>query len=268
MTASFKDDFALAEAAVRAAGKIALDFLGKDNFDTWLKRGVEPVTEIDLKINTLLKAELTGKRPDYGWLSEECADQKDRLGKDRVWIVDPIDGTRAFMRGKSDFAISVALVEREGPVIGLLFAPARDEFYTAVKGHGAFLNGEKIHVGAHAEISGMRLQGDRDYFTSKRWLVAWPDMTINKYQSFALRVTGVARGKYDAALSARPKSEWDVAAAGLILEEAGGVVCDQNGKRFSYNQENTRLQHIIATTPRLKDKILAQLKNRKPKSNP
>lgn len=260
-------DFQLLKNAVLQAGDIALAGQKKDHLQTWLKRGVEPVSEIDLAVNDMLKAALIGARPDYGWLSEESVDDPARLAKKFVWVVDPIDGTRAYIRGDGDFSICVALLEDGVPILSVIFAPARDEIYWALKGLGASLNTKPIHVSQTIEIPGMKLQGDEGYFkNTRRWQVPWPDMTLGKYQSFALRIVSVAAGKFDAAISARPKSEWDVAAADLIITEAGGVCCDGAGDGFRYNRENTRLARIVATTPGLKDEVLERLKGWKPKA--
>lgn len=262
MAATLEEDFALLKDAIMMAGGIALKHHSRQDYKTWMKRGVEPVTEIDLQIDKSLKERLGGARPGYGWLSEETADDKERLFKEKIWIVDPIDGTRGFIRGQNDFSITGALVENGYPVIGIIFAPARKEFFSALKGKGATLNDSPISVTKTTVIEGMRVQGDRDYLKSKKWMKAWPNMVISKHQSFALRIASVAVGKYDAAISARYKSEWDVVAGDLILSEAGGLCIDGEGNRFAYNQDITRLQQIIATTPAIKDEILAQLKLR------
>lgn len=264
---SKKDDFSLLKEAVLKAGAMALEGLGKADLKTWLKRGVEPVSEVDLAINNYLKETLLGARPDYGWLSEESTDTPARLAKKFVWVVDPVDGTRAYIRGAEDFSICVALLEDGRPIISVIFAPARDEFYSAQKNQGAFLNRRQIQVSPTTEISGMKLQGDAGYFTNpKRWQTPWPDMAFGKYQSFALRIVSVACGVFDAAISARPKSEWDVAAADLILTEAGGICCDGAGEAFCYNQKNTRLAEIVASTPALLPEILNRLRGRLPKN--
>ncbi|TDI61359.1 MAG: 3'(2'),5'-bisphosphate nucleotidase CysQ [Alphaproteobacteria bacterium] len=266
-TYSEKKDFSLLKNAVLEAGALALAGLGKTNLKTWLKRGVEPVSEIDLAVNDLLKKTLMEARPDYGWLSEESTDNSARLDKKFVWVVDPIDGTRAFIKGAKDFSICVALLEGDRPILSVLFAPARDEYFSAIKNQGAFLNNKQIQVGTTSGIPGMKLQGDAGYFKNvKRWQTPWPEMTFGKYQSFALRIASVAAGNFDAAISARPKSEWDVAAADLIVTEAGGMCCDGEGKAFVYNQENTRLAEIVATTPALLPEILERMQGRKPKN--
>lgn len=227
----------------------------------WLKGDSEPVTDVDLAVNALLQRHLAS--PENGWLSEESTDTSSRLTKTRVWVVDPIDGTRALLNGKSDFSISVALVERGRPVLSVVFAPVRDEFYSARLGHGAFLNGRPIHVSNRKRLPGAHVQADRDYLTSRRWTMPWPALTIGKYQSFALRLAAVAAGTYDLAISAKPKSEWDVAAGHLLVEEAGGVCCGGTGESLWYNRRVPRFEKIIGLTSALKDPVLVQLKKRR-----
>jgi len=269
MTQNFtlEEDCQLAKKVVLEGGKIALRNLGSDSMKTWLKRGHEPVTEIDLEVNEYMKDALTSARPTYGWLSEESADDRRRLDMKNVWVVDPIDGTRAFIKGNDDFTVCLALVKGGKPVVGAIFAPARDQLFLARKGGGATLNGQPIHVGTASDIKGIRLQGDDSYFDRpKRWISPWENITYGKYQSFALRVVEVAAGKYDAAISAKPKSEWDIAAADLIVGEAGGVCCDGDGNPLTYNNKNTRIRRIMASNPALKDEIVEKLRGRIPKS--
>lgn len=261
-----EDDSVLLKAAVRQGGELALSGFRKSALKTWAKRKGEPVSEIDHAVNDFLKKHLLAARPDYGWLSEESADDRTRCNHERVWIVDPIDGTRAFIRGQDDFTVTAALIEGVRPVAGAIFAPARDEFFFAEKGKGAFLNGKPIKAGSRRMLKGCRIQADRYFLASRRWRVPWPEMTISKHQSFALRLAEVAAGRFDAALSARPKSEWDIAAADLIISEAGGVCLDGDGKLFRYNQENTRRDRIFACGKAMKQAMLAQLKGYRPKN--
>lgn len=266
---TLSSDFDLLKKAVLRAGTIAMGKFGGDDFKSWLKNGKEPVTEIDLEVNQSLKETLLGARPDYGWLSEESTDDKVRLNKKYVWVVDPIDGTRAYINGTPDFSISVALLEDNVPVLGITFAPALDKFYEASKGGGTFLNGKSVSVDGATEIAGIHLQSDPSYIgNTPRWEYPWPDISVSKFQSFALRLAAFAAGETDAVLAARPKSEWDVAAGVVLIEEAGGILCDQDGKPFPFNQENTRLHQIMAFPPTLKEEFLKIVQGRISKSNP
>lgn len=160
---SLADDEALLHGAVRAAGALALSFFGSGIVGRQ-KADNTPVSDADLEVNRLLHASLKGPRPDYGWLSEESVDDPSRLDAARVWIVDPIDGTRAFLAGTPEWTIAVALVEHGKPVLAAVFNPATAEMFTARRGCGAFLNGEPISVTTHEGIEGARMiatKGDR-----------------------------------------------------------------------------------------------------------
>lgn len=263
------EDLVLLKKAVLKAGDIAMNKFGSGDFESWLKKGNEPVTEIDLAVNQSLKEALLGERPDYGWLSEESTDDKARLNKKYVWVVDPIDGTRAYIKGTPDFSISVALLENSKPVLGVTFAPALEKFYEAAKGRGTFLNEKKVSVNRATELAGIHLQSDPGYIgNAPRWIYPWPEITVSKHQSFALRLAAFAAGETDAVLAARPKSEWDVAAGAILIEEAGGVLCNQEGTPFAFNQENTRLHQIMAFPPGLKEEFLKIVNGRISKSSP
>lgn len=262
-------DLDLLVSAVKKGGAVAMKSFGRKDLNSWLKNGVEPVTEVDMEVNGVLKKDLLGERQDYGWLSEESTDDKTRLSKKYVWVVDPIDGTRAYMKGTPDFCISVALLEDHIPVLGVTYAPALNKFFHAAKGEGAYLNGKPIHVTEPKIVAGIRLQSDDGYIgNAKRWGIPWPDIDVEKFQSFALRLAAFAGGEADAVLSAKPKSEWDVAAGAVLIPEAGGVLCDQDGQPFSFNQENTRLHQVIAISPGVKDEFLEIVKSRIPKNKP
>jgi myo-inositol-1(or 4)-monophosphatase len=196
---------------------------------------------------------LCSLRPAYGWLSEETADDPRRLECKRVWVVDPIDGTRAFIKGRDGFCVSVALVEDGVPILGAIHAPLRDQFFEARKGRGATLNGQPISVAATTELAGARMLADAQLFSAGFWPQAWPDMELSKPNSIALRLALVACGHADAAVALRPKSEWDLAAAALILEEAGGHWGDHLGSPRLFNQQDPKFTTVIAAGPGLYD---------------
>jgi myo-inositol-1(or 4)-monophosphatase len=194
-----QDDLTLLEDRVRAAGKIALQFFGGD-YKRWNKAGGSPVTEADLAIDTFLKDELRSQRTDYGWLSEESLDDPARLEASRIFVVDPIDGTVAFMKGRPHFTICAAVVEDTRPVAGVVFNPAADECFTAALGQGAFLNGDAVHAGTRTEIAGCRLLGNKQVFEG------WSPMHIENFSSIAYRVALVAAARFDAGTWPPPTS--------------------------------------------------------------
>jgi myo-inositol-1(or 4)-monophosphatase len=247
-----QDDLALLEGRVRAAGKIALQFFG-GSYKRWNKDCGSPVTEADLAIDTFLKNELRGQRCDYGWLSEESLDDPARLASRRLFVVDPIDGTVAFMKGRPHFTICAAVVEETRPIAGVVLNPATDECFTAGLGQGAFLNGDIIHAGTRTEIAGCRVLGN------KQALDGWPPMHIENFSSIAYRVALVAAARFDAMISLTVKRDWDLAAADIILSEAGGRLVDGDGQPLAYNRPSAIQGATIASGPGLIQPLLAEL---------
>jgi myo-inositol-1(or 4)-monophosphatase len=244
--------------AVRAGGATALSFY-QTKLKTWMKTGDSIVTEADIAVNDLLHEHLALARPRYGWLSEETEDDPTRLSCSRVWVVDPIDGTRAFAKSKPHFVISVALVEDGRPVLGALFNPATGEFFEATLGGGATLNGQPIHVGDRATIEGCRMAAYGPMFKHPAWTEAWPEMEIIERNSVAYRIALVACNAADAALALNSKNDWDLAAADLILSEAGGRLTTHNGTALIYNRELPRHRSLLAAGPRLHEALLARV---------
>ena len=210
------NDLDLILAAAQEAGELALS-AREGGLKIWSKDGGSPVTDADLAVDALLKTELMAARPDYGWLSEETADDPARLTTRRQFVVDPIDGTVAFMKGKPWFAVSIAVVENGQPIAGVVHAPALDETYSATLDGPPLLNGAPIVPSVTAELLGSAMLGDAKMFAHPAWREPWPDMRIEARNSIAYRMCLVASGAFDAAIALSPKSEWDLAAADLIL---------------------------------------------------
>ena len=251
------DDHALLRQAVRDGGDLALSFY-KGEFRSWTKGANDPVTEADLEVNELLRQRLRDARPDYGWLSEETEDDKSRLTASKFWVVDPIDGTRAFAKGKPHFSISVALVTEGQPVIGVVLNPATDELFEARRGGGATLNGRPIHVSARREIEGCRMAAHPPMFRHKAWPEPWPPMEFIERNSVAYRIALVACGAADAVLALSAKNDWDLAAAHLILEEAGGLFTAHDGSEIRYDGPSTRQRSLAGANPALHAALMAR----------
>ncbi|MBS0279825.1 MAG: 3'(2'),5'-bisphosphate nucleotidase CysQ [Proteobacteria bacterium] len=247
-----ESDLDLLNAAVREAGKIALRFFG-GQYKRWTKDGGSPVTEADLAVDTFLKNTLRSARPGYGWLSEESLDDPARLQARRVFVVDPIDGTVAFMKGRPHFTICAAVVEDGRPTAGVVFNPAADENFTAETGRGAFLNGAPIQAGRRAEIAGCRLLGNKQAFDG------WPPMHVENFSSIAYRVALVAAGRFDAMISLTTKRDWDMAAADIVLGEAGGRLVGPDGALLTYNSPLALQGATIASGPGLTGPLLAEI---------
>ena len=224
-----------AEAGALALGR------ARDGFRRWEKVPGHPVCEIDLEVDAFLKRRLEALDPDAGWLSEETADDPARTAKRRAWVVDPIDGTRDYLRGRSGWCVSVALVEDGAPRLGVLAAPARDELWTAERGRSARLNGELIEATGRTELRRARVPSDGLSRADCGTLVA-----VTKPNSIALRMAMVAAGEADMVATTRWGSEWDVAAAALLVEEAGGCVTDAFGRAYRFNTPSARLFGLLA----------------------
>ncbi|MBK5909983.1 hypothetical protein CCR85_00550 [Rhodothalassium salexigens] len=249
----------LAEA-VREAGRVALGYF-RHRPKMWEKRPNDPVSEADLAVNESLRATLGARRPDYGWLSEEDADDTARLGARRTWVVDPIDGTRAFLQGRDCFVVSAALVEDGRPVAAAICRPTHDNLYSAWRGGGAWLNDRPIRVSDTDRLDDARVLGDEDWMHSKRlWPVPWPRLRCRgDCNAIALRICLVAAGDYDATVSLRPSNDWDVAAAELILEEAGGVCITGMGHPHAYNSPKPKPPFVVAAAPGVSDAVMERM---------
>ncbi|HEX4026794.1 MAG TPA: 3'(2'),5'-bisphosphate nucleotidase CysQ [Rhizomicrobium sp.] len=254
------EDLRLLEDTVREAGHIARKFYGGD-YRQWNKEGGSPVTEADLAVNKYLHDHLTVARPDYGWLSEENTDDPARLSRRAVFVIDPIDGTVAFLKNRPHFTICAAIVVEGRPCCGVVYNPISEELYSARTGAGAHRNGAPIHVGARGALEGCAMLGDRTQLTRE----PWPPMHVQNRNSVAYRVVLVADGSADASVSLTSKRDWDLAAADIILTEAGGCLTDAGGCALIYNRPVTRQSSLVAANPELHTEILGLLNGRAPR---
>ena len=231
--------------AMRAAGLV-----------TMYKADKSPVTDADLAVDLWLREHLSAARPAYGWLSEETVDDPSRLDCERVFIVDPIDGTRAYVKGKPWWGVSIAIVEAGRPLVGVVRAPDRDETFEAEADRGARLNGAPIHGSSTAVLEDCRLLADAPMMTHPAWKRPWPPMRMENRNSIAYRLCSVASGDVDAMLALSPKSEWDMAAGDLIAVEAGCVVTDHKGRSLAYNRVKPTAPSLVCAGPALHRLIL------------
>lgn len=257
------NDLALLETTVREAGAIARSFFGGD-YKRWDKSKGNPVTEADLAVDKFLMEAFLAARPNYGWLSEETEDNAARLTAEALFVVDPIDGTVAFMKGRPHFTISVAVVVAGRPVVGVVFNPMLDEMFSARVGHGATLNGAPIFVSAQMLVESSRMVAAADMFQHPAWNNPpnrpWPaDMHIENRNSIAYRLALVACGQWDAMMALSPKRDWDLAAGDLILCEAGGVVTTHDGGPLIYNRPETVQPSILGANPALHARLLERV---------
>jgi len=231
-------------AAVREAGALALSMFGV-SVKTWTKGQGSPVTAADMAVNDLLQARLAGAAPGIAWLSEESTDDPARRTARRVWVVDPIDGTRAFIAGRTDWAVSAALVEDNRPVLAALFAPAEPAFYAAAAGKGATLDGAPIAAADSAQLEGTRIAGPKSYL-DRLSALGLPFEPVPRIHSIALRFALIARSTLDVAFSGGSSHDWDLAAADLLVHEAGGAMTTLTGQPLVYNRADLTHGPLVA----------------------
>ena len=253
-------DLALISEAAREAGHLALKWLEK-GAKRWDKSPNNPVTEADIACNDLLSKKLRTARPDYGWLSEETKDSAADRSQKRIFVVDPIDGTMAFIRGESGFCVSIAIVEDGQPIAGAVYNPNFDELLSARKSGGAKLNSEAASVTDCASLA-CSMIGQPDVFARAN-AQYWPDIRLIDAvpNAMAWRMSLVAAGHWDATVALNEKSDWDLAAATLIIQEAGGVATDRHGKPFVFNREAVIQKGAVAAGAQLHPLIMERLRH-------
>ena len=251
-------DLALLVEAARIAGEVALRYW-KQNPQVWEKSGDEgPVTEADYAVNEALEKHLRTARPAYGWLSEESADGPERQDCDRVFILDPIDGTRAFIGGEDSFSHSIAIATGGRVTAGVVFLPALDRMFAATADGPATLNGEPIHVTQRRRLDGATFLTPAANLKPDLWPGGVPPITRSFRPSVAYRLALVAQGRFDGVMSFRNAWEWDIAAGSLIVERAGGRVTDRFGKALLFNSPTARTNGLIACNADLQDGLMSR----------
>ncbi|MXQ09431.1 3'(2'),5'-bisphosphate nucleotidase CysQ [Alphaproteobacteria bacterium GH1-50] len=251
-------DLALLIDAAHEAGEIARSFWREDP-QVWDKGGDDPVSEADFAVDRHLRQRLLAARPDYGWVSEETEDDSARLKAERVFIVDPIDGTRSFVKGEPTWAHSLAIAENGRPVAGVVFLPVRDKLYTAETGKGAALNGAALTARAAPALDGADILAPRVTFAPEFWAETPPEVTRHFRPSLAYRMALVAEGRFDAMMTLRNAWEWDIAAGAVIVEEAGAAVRDRLGRPLTFNAPSRQTAGVLAGGAGLVDDAVRRL---------
>jgi len=237
-------DAALLQETVREAGALALS-LFRTELKNWTKGASSPVSEADIAVNELISARLRSATPDYGWLSEESADDETRLGKRLVWIVDPIDGTRGYLAGREDWCVSVALIADARPLLAAVFAPASDEFFFAARGRGTLLNGMPVRATSGTALDFSRMAGPKPLV--ERLRRSSEEVTLHpRIGPLALRLCRVAQGTLDAAFAGGQSRDWDLAAANLIVQEANGNMTALSGDAILFNRREVAHGVLVA----------------------
>lgn len=237
-------DAELLATTVREAGALALEMFDTE-LKTWTKGASSPVSEADIAVNDLIEARLRSATPDYGWLSEESVDEPSRVEKALTWVVDPIDGTRAYLARRRDWSVSIALVGNGTPLLAAVFAPATDEFFFATKGRGARLNDRTIVASAGAGLDFSRIAGPKP-LVERLGSFKDGEGLHPRIGSLALRLARVGEGALDAAFAGGSSRDWDLAAADLIVHEAGGEMTTLVGEPLIYNSPNARHGLLVA----------------------
>ncbi len=250
----FENELSVIKKAVYEAGS-AINKIAQGDFETTIKEDNSPLTIADLECNRILKEAVSNNFPDDGWLSEETVDDTTRLDKSRVWIVDPIDGTKEFIKNTPEFAISVALVENGKPVLGIIYNPLADEFYEARKGCGTKFN-ERPATCNHKLGEKPLLEASRSDMEKGRFKDFESTLEIKPCGSIAYKLARLSRGCADTVFSLTPKNEWDFAAGVILVTEAGGRVARRSGEPFTFNHPNTLVDGIIAASSESYDKVI------------
>lgn len=252
-------DHRLLADATRAAGALAMEFFESGDLTTWEKWPGHPVSDADIAVDRLLKEALREERPNYGWLSEESEDDLSRLATERQWVVDPIDGTRAFLAGRREFCVATALVSDGRPLAAVIFNPATDEFFESVRGKGVWLNQKRLRVRDASSPQQIRVLSGRNEIRRAVWATHVDGVEVTPVSSMAYKLALVASGKFDAAVTLWDKHDWDVVAGDLMIREAGGLVTTREGETLHYNLKEPRHRSVVAAGRILHDKLLQRL---------
>ena len=239
-------ELALAKKAARAAGEILRGHWRRGGYEIGSKGHDNPVTAADLEADRAIKKLLRDPFPGYGWLSEETADNDDRLQCRRVWIVDPLDGTKEFIKGIPEFAVAIALVEDGVPALGVTYNPIKREMYWAARGVGCHLNTRRVRVTRKRTLKGATVLASRSETGRGEWQGFHGTLKVIPTGSVAYKLAMVAAGKADATFTRSPKSEWDIASGAALVIAAGGTIADIKGREIRFNQRNVKLEGLIA----------------------
>ena len=253
----FNEELIAAKVAARNAGKILIKHLNVDDKNIEYKSEDSPVTIADHEADKYLSDFIGGEFPHDGWLSEETVDTEERLEKKRTWIVDPLDGTKEYIKKLPEFSISIALVENNIPVIGVIYNPISEEMFYAERNKGAFLNGMKIKISDKQDIKNASLIVSRSEYGNNLWNNYKSSFSsIKSIGSIAYKLGLAAANVYDITATVAPKNEWDICAGDCIVREAGGTMKTINGENINYNQKKTLVTDpIIATNFKLFDMV-------------
>lgn len=248
-------DTALLREAALAAGEIALKHF-RSGVKVYTKDDDSPVSAADLEINEMLAEMLPAARPDYGWLSEESADTDARLDAERVFILDPIDGTRSFIAGEEGFSVAIAVADAGRVTSAVVHLPAREETFEATAGQGALKNGMPVRASTAGDPAASTVLTARKQLDAAHWPGGVPGLERHFRSSLAWRMCLVAEARFDSMLTFRNAWEWDIAAGALIASEAGALVTDGQGGALCFNSPARFQPGVIAAPPDLHTRLM------------
>ena len=249
----------VAQEAARAAGKVILRWYEGD-YTVREKSSDSPVTEADTEANRCLHEQIIGAFPDDGWLSEETGDSAARLDKKRVWVIDPLDGTKEFIKHIPEFCVCIGLVENGAPILGVTYNPVRDEMFAAERGAGTTLNGDQVMVSSQSNLADAVVLASRSEVDRGEWKAFESEMRVDLTGSVAYKLALIAAGRADATFSLTPKNEWDVCSGAALILEAGGRFATRSAEPRIFNQADPLLQGIIACNATLYQPIVDGLR--------
>jgi myo-inositol-1(or 4)-monophosphatase len=262
MNSSYSDILIRIEAALEAARTVFSRFTPGE-IETEYKAGLDPVTEADRAVDAVLRANLL--RDGEGWLSEESVDDMSRLSKSRVWVVDPLDGTREFVQGIPEFCVSIGFVEDGRAVAGGICNPATNETIVGAIDAGVRYNGRTTHVSQRASLEGSLILASRSEVTRGEWQqFQTSNYTVRPMGSVAYKLGLVAAGLADITFTLTPKHEWDVAAGAALVESAGGFVVTLDNTPLRCNNRKPLLSGLLAGGPLLKDPLISLVQSHLP----
>jgi myo-inositol-1(or 4)-monophosphatase len=250
----------LAVSAAKEAGAAIAGFYESEYSLKDKGGGDNPLTDADLASDRILEDRLKGAFPGTGWLSEETGDDKSRLDCEFCWIVDPLDGTREFTLGIPEFAVSVALIQGDRAVVGVLYNPITQELFSGIVGQGAWYNGQPCRTSDKADLDGARVVCSRSEM-KKGWFDAWKDqLTLTPTGSVAYKFGLVGAGLAEATFTNKPRNAWDLAGGVAIVEAAGGRCSDRHGQRYRFNQDKPLKDGVCGTNGASHEAILGVMK--------
>ena len=254
-TADLQRELNLAREAAESAGEILERYFRDRGFEIDQKGRDNPVTTADYDADNEIKRLLRGPFPEYGWLSEETVDSPDRLLRRRVWIVDPLDGTKEFIKGIPEFVVAIALAEDGHPILGVTFNPIKREMFWCARGNGCYMDSRPVHVTLTATLDHATVLASRSETSRGEWKSYEGKLRVNPIGSVAYKLALVAAGRADATFTRTPKSEWDVAAGAALVLEAGGLITDIDGSEMLFNKPSVKLKGFVASNALLHGEI-------------